>query len=226
MCSCNCKQVYVVTGVCQNPAISIGDCDGVLCANDSWWLCCVTVWFLVDAFTLYAGKVIKSFDCNIIIPKCGNWFQTNPLEHESSDHADSTVSSGCVTNGKDMALQRHIWSTFVTLLWFHITWILVLNESLVSYYFQNLLTILAQFFKYTFESSYNCFPMEITWRKMVHSACLIPFSINSNATHIHNDVSLYQRILLSYYFSSFSKVCGLYGFECKYVKKTEMGHLS
>ena len=49
------------------------------------------------------------------IPTCGKWFQANPLEHESDDPADNTVSSDtCVTNGKDMALQRQIWSTFVT----------------------------------------------------------------------------------------------------------------
>ena len=54
---------------------------------------------------LYAGIVMMSFD-HVLIPTRGNWFQTNPLEHESDD--GNTVSFVCVTNGKDMALQRQI----------------------------------------------------------------------------------------------------------------------
>ena len=34
--------------------------------------------------------------------------QTNQPEHESDDHAGDTVTSVCVTNEKDMALQRQI----------------------------------------------------------------------------------------------------------------------
>ena len=90
---------------------------------------------------------MMSFD-HVMIPTRGSWFQTNSLlDHESDDRAGNTVSSACVTNGKDMALQRQILSTFVTVLWFRKTeiqdraGILVL----VSYDFQNLLTILAQF---------------------------------------------------------------------------------
>ena len=37
-----------------------------------------------------------------------NWFQTNQPEHESDDHVGDTVTSVCVTNEKDMALQRQI----------------------------------------------------------------------------------------------------------------------
>ena len=44
----------------------------------------------------------------IIIPTRGNWFQTNPLEHESDDRAENTVTFVRVTNGKDMALQQGI----------------------------------------------------------------------------------------------------------------------
>ena len=55
----------------------------------------------------YAGTVMTSFD-HVMIPTRGNQFQTNPLEHELDDHAGNTVSSVCVTNGKDMALQRQI----------------------------------------------------------------------------------------------------------------------
>ena len=61
-----------------------------------------------------------AFD-HVMIPIRGNWFQTKTREHESDDRAGNTVSSVCVTNGKDMALQRQIWSTFVTVLWFRKT---------------------------------------------------------------------------------------------------------
>ena len=43
--------------------------------------------------------VMTSFN-NMIISACGNWFQTNPLEHESDDRANNAVL--CV------ALQRQI----------------------------------------------------------------------------------------------------------------------
>ena len=85
-----------------------------------------------------------------MIPTRGNWFQTNPLEHESDDPAGNSVSFVCVANGKDMALQRQIRSTFVTVLCFCKTEIqdragILVLVSLVSYDFQNLLTILAHF---------------------------------------------------------------------------------
>ena len=41
----------------------------------------------------------------------GKWFQTNHPEHESDDCVGDTmdtVTSVCVTNEKDMALQRQI----------------------------------------------------------------------------------------------------------------------
>ena len=65
----------------------------------------------------YAGTVMTSFNY-INTPTRGNWFQTNPPEHESDDRAGSIVSSVCVTNGKDMALHKRVWSTFVTALRF------------------------------------------------------------------------------------------------------------
>ena len=37
---------------------------------------------------LYAGTVMMSFNHVMIIPTRGNWFQTNPLEHELDDRAD------------------------------------------------------------------------------------------------------------------------------------------
>ena len=40
-----------------------------------------------EAQGIYAGTVITSFN-HVMIPTRGNWFQTNPLEHESDDRAD------------------------------------------------------------------------------------------------------------------------------------------
>ena len=40
----------------------------------------------------YAGTVMTLFD-HVLIPTRGNWFHTNPLEHESDDPAGNTVSS-------------------------------------------------------------------------------------------------------------------------------------
>ena len=57
--------------------------------------------------TPYAGTVMTSFNY-IIMPTLGNWFQTNPLEHELDDCVGITVPSVCVTNGKDMALQQQM----------------------------------------------------------------------------------------------------------------------
>ena len=48
---------------------------------------------------------MTSFGQGMILPR-GNWFQTNPLEHESDDRAGNTVSFVCVTNGKDTAIKR------------------------------------------------------------------------------------------------------------------------
>ena len=55
---------------------------------------------------------------------CVAWFSFQLgqcKETESHDRAGNTVYSVCVTNGKDMAIQRQIWSTFVTVLWFRKT---------------------------------------------------------------------------------------------------------
>ena len=48
--------------------------------------------------------MMMSFDYGIT-STCGNWFQTNPPEHESDDCVGITVTFYvCVTNEKDMAL--------------------------------------------------------------------------------------------------------------------------
>ena len=57
------------------------------------------------------------------------------------------------------------------------------GESLVRFNFQNLLTILAQFLQYTFNSNSNFYPIEITWRKMTHSVCLKPVSMEMWRMH-------------------------------------------
>ena len=56
---------------------------------------------------IYAGTVMTLFG-HVMISTCGNWFQTNPLEHEMNDHAGNTIFSVCVASGKDMALHRQI----------------------------------------------------------------------------------------------------------------------
>ena len=57
---------------------------------------------------IYAGTVMTSFDYIVNTNTWKLWFQTNTLEHELDDRADNTVSSVCVTNEKNMALQRQI----------------------------------------------------------------------------------------------------------------------
>ena len=127
--------------------------------NENW------IWptsdlFLLDCNTnIYAGTVMTSFD-HVMIPTRGTWFQTNPLDHELDDHAGNTVSFVCVCYQlmvKDKVLQRQIWSTFVTALWFRKTEI-GSCESLVSYNFQNLLTILARFLQIYHKKAFQFLP--------------------------------------------------------------------
>ena len=56
---------------------------------------------------VYAGTVMTSF-YNASSPTRGNWFQTNQPEHESDDCPADIVTSVCVANEKDMALQWQI----------------------------------------------------------------------------------------------------------------------
>ena len=92
----------------------------------------------------FAGEVMTSFNY-VMIPTQGNWFQTNSLEYESVNRVIVLIFCVCFANGKDIAVQPQ--STFVAVLWLRKTeildwvWILVL----VSYDFQNILTILTQF---------------------------------------------------------------------------------
>ena len=51
------------------------------------------------------------------------------------------------------------------------------------------------FFKYTFESSFNIYPIEITWRKMVRTICLKPVSMAT--WHLHT--LLHFIVPLPYY---------------------------
>ena len=107
---------------------------------------------------------MTSFE-NVMIPTHGNWFQTNPLEHESDDRAGNKVSSVCVTNGKDMAPQLQIWSTFVTVFWFRKTeiqdraGILVLMRVLCVTISKIYWKFWHSFFNYTFKSSSNFYPI-------------------------------------------------------------------
>ena len=120
------------------------------------------------------------------IPTCGNWFQTNQLDHELDDRAGDTVTSVRVTNEKDMALQLQIWPTFVTVLvWINKTKITegaeilvlvrVLGDMISKIYWQ----FWHSFFKNALESSYNFNPIEIMWSKngTFTSVCLTPVSM-------------------------------------------------
>ena len=141
---------------------------------------------------------MTSFDY-VIIPTRGNWFQTSPLEHESDDLAGNTVSSVlCVTNEKDIALQRQIWSTFFTAWWFRKTkipdWaaILVLVKILWVMISKIYWQFWHSFFKYTYENSYNIYAIEIMWRKLV---CSVWYQCQWKCdVCIYYDISLYQRI--------------------------------
>ena len=123
------------------------------------------------------------------IPTHGDWLQTNPLEHESDDRADHTVSSVCIANGKDMALQRLIWSTFVTVLWFRKTkipdraWRLVLVrncELWIPKFTDNFGTVSSNMYK---KAVTIFIPLKKMWRKMVPSVCLKPVSLATWRLH-------------------------------------------
>ena len=111
-------------------------------------------------------------------PLRGNWFHTNQPEHESDDRAGDTVTSVCVTNEKDIALQQHSWSTFVTELWCSKT--NILNREIGS--------CEIRFLKFTdnfglvsskmhMKTVTILIPTEITWKKMARSVCLTPVSM-------------------------------------------------
>ena len=61
----------------------------------------------------YTGTVMTSFD-HVMIPTRGNWFQTNPLEHESDDRAVLPMVNLWHFSGK---FDQHN----VTVLWFRKT---------------------------------------------------------------------------------------------------------
>ena len=121
-----------------------------------------------------------------ITPTCGNWFQTNQPEQESDDCAGDTVTSVGVTNEEDLALQWQIWSTFCrcsktkitdrtgTLVLVRVSWDMI---SKIYWQFWH------SFFKNALESGYNFNPIEIMWRKMIHSICLTPVSMAT--WHLH-----------------------------------------
>ena len=56
---------------------------------------------------LYASTDMTSF-YYASIPTRGKPVPANQLEHKSNDHTGDTVTSVCVTNEKDTALQRQI----------------------------------------------------------------------------------------------------------------------
>ena len=127
------------------------------------------------------------------------WRQFVPLIMLSHQHVDigfkqttrawirwscsNTVTSVCATNEMiwyfSCKFDQHY---FITVFWCSKTKIagdikiLGSCESLMRYNFQNLLTTVTQFQKYTWKQL-QFWSHEITWSKMVHSVCLTPVSL-------------------------------------------------
>ena len=84
----------------------------------------------------------------------------------------------CFTNSKDTAFQWQIWSRFITVFWFRdtnmqdrdgileVVWVLWGRFPKFQH----------SFLTYTFESSFNFYPIGITWRNMAPLVCLKPVS--------------------------------------------------
>ena len=131
----------------------------------------------------FAGEVMTSFNY-VMIPTRGNLFQTNSLEHESGNWAHLL----CFTNGKAVAVQLQIWSTFVAVLWLCKTkiqdrvWILILARVL---WWVMISRINWQFwynsFTLTFTNSSIFYPIGITWRKWRWSS-LFEISVKETVT--------------------------------------------
>ena len=114
----------------------------------------------------------------VFTPTCGNWFQTNQPEHESNDPTDDTVTSVCY--------QWERYSISVAIFDQHLSLYCgavkpKLQKGPYCFLWDMILKIYWQFwysfFKTAVVSSNNFYPIEITWRKMVHSVCLIPVSM-------------------------------------------------
>ena len=123
-------------------------------------------------------------------------FQTNyvTVSKQTNQSMNRTIvqvilTSVCVINEKDMALQQQIWSTFITVLWCsktkitNGTRILVLARVLQDKISKICWQFWHSFFKNAFKSNCNFNPIEIMWRKAVCSVCLIPVSMAT--WHMH-----------------------------------------
>ena len=99
---------------------------------------------------------------------CHVLFKINPLDYELDNLTGNTASPVSVSKGKDMVLLPQIWSTFVTVLWNQNSW---LGWDIGSYesQFPNFADNFDSFLQnYTFKSSSNFYPIDITWRKIMH----------------------------------------------------------
>ena len=116
----------------------------------------------------FAGEVMTSLN-HVMISTRGNWFQTSSIEHELDNCAHLLwviyhPATG-FTNGKDIAVQLHIWSTFVMLLWLRKTeiqdrvWILVLVRVLWVMISRIYWQFWHSFFKFMFKSSSFFIPL-------------------------------------------------------------------
>ena len=129
---------------------------------------------------------MTSFDY-IIIPTCGNWFQTNPLHSINwmiIDSAGNTVSSVCVTNGKD---DRHFSSKFDQHLSLYCGSSQAEFQTGLGYGEANLLVMISKiywqfwhtFFKYTCGSSYNFL---FHWNNVEKNGMFSLFDISVNGS--------------------------------------------
>ena len=138
------------------------------------------------------------------IPKGGNWFQTNPREHELDYQADNSISSVCYQWER---YGTHLSSKFVQDLSLYCGsvkpksrpgWEYRSCESFVSYDFQNLLTNLTQFKKK------NAFEKQLRflshWNYMDKNATISLFetSVNGKMTLAYFMLFHYTSVLYSF----------------------------
>ena len=125
----------------------------------------------------------------------GNWFQTNPPEHESNDRAGDTVTSVLPMKKKKKKKKQpgtsaQIWSSFVTVLWSCGAvkpilqtgpgyWFLCQSCEV---WFPKSTVNCGCFSENSLESSYNFNPIKITCTEKNGSFSLFETNVNDNLT--------------------------------------------
>ena len=89
-----------------------------------------------------------------------------------------------VTNGKGLILQLLIWLTFVTVLWFSgpklqtgLGYCFLWESCEIRFpkFTDNCDTVSSKQYTLTLQNSYNSYPIEITWRRMLRSVSSFSF---------------------------------------------------